>query len=63
MKNTPLFIAIEGISNLAQEMLSDELESYFAVELGLDVVAAKEPSNGVVGHRIRKIIDGKLPAP
>ena len=63
MKNTPLFIAIEGISNVAQEMLSDELESYFTVELGLDVVAAKEPSNGLVGHRIRKIIDGKLPAP
>ncbi|OGF64249.1 hypothetical protein A2661_00700 [Candidatus Giovannonibacteria bacterium RIFCSPHIGHO2_01_FULL_45_24] len=63
MKKTPLFVAIEGVSNVAQKALSDELEVYFAVELGLAAVAVKEPSDGIIGHRIRKIIDGKLPAP
>ncbi|QQG42836.1 MAG: hypothetical protein HYW15_01355 [Candidatus Giovannonibacteria bacterium] len=62
MKETPLFVAIEGVSSIAQKMLSEELEVYFAAQLGLGVVAVKEPSDGLIGHRIQKIIDGKLPA-
>lgn len=62
MKNTSRFVAIEGPGGAGKAALADGLELYFA-EKGLDVLLTKEPSDGLIGHRIQKIIDGKLPRP
>lgn len=62
MKNTPRFIAIEGIDGAGKDTLAEGLEVYFA-EDGLDVVVTNEPSDGSLGQHIRKILDGKVPAP
>lgn len=61
MKNVPRFIAVEGVGRIVQKILSEELEIYF-IENGLDVVVTNEPSYGSLGHRIQKILDGKMPA-
>lgn len=62
MKNTPRFIAIEGIDGAGKDTLAEGLEVYLA-EDGLDIVVTNEPSDSSLGHHIRKILDGKAPAP
>lgn len=57
-----LFIAIEGIGGAGKKTLAEALELQLA-EKGVNVVVTAEPSDAKIGHRIRKILDGKLPAP
>lgn len=55
------FIAIEGVSG-GSKKLAEGLEFELATK-GVDAVVIEEPSDGKIGHRIRKILNGKLPAP
>ncbi len=56
-----IFVAIEGVGGTGRRTLADEIELKLA-EKGIYTVVTEEPSDGAIGRRLRKILEGKLPA-